>query len=100
MHISTAAATAKRLTDKWSDENKFLYLTLFLETQRDAAILKREWLARCLSNNKRVAAFGDALASASFELEEKRNSFLRSLIREGHLLFAFPGTTVLQGGAA
>lgn len=100
MQLPSPAATEQQIVAQREHGYRYIHLKIFLETQRDAEILKKEFIARCNSVRKKTRAIGDAMAAGWHAVESERNESLRNLIKRGQLLHAFEGTTMLQGGAA
>lgn len=104
MHIATTAApeqqTAKQKSDAEDREAQFIYVTCFLKARHNADILQKEAVNRFSAKSLKSQALGDAMWAGSHELRNEARTCLRELMNRGQLLFAFPGTTVLQGGAA
>lgn len=91
------AAEADAASQKRTD---FIYLILFLEAEQHAHTLNQQKRAIFKRNGYRETPYTKALSAARWALDDIARDKARNLTRDGHLLFAFQGTTVLQGGAA
>lgn len=91
---------AAQLLDAQARRTSYIFVSNFLEHQRNAEILRRESRTRMQAKTAATLAFGWALWDGSYALEKEAARFLREVMERGQLLFAFDGTTVLQGGAA
>lgn len=89
--LTDAEAKAKRV--------RHIFLICFLDAQRSAQELEkhRKALAR---RSKKSTPLQAALWDGLVALHKETNACAHELTKRGHLLFAFPGTTALQGCAA
>lgn len=103
MHIATTAAqeqqTAEQKSDAEDRKAQFIYVTCFLKARHNADILQKEAVSRLSAKSRKSWELGDAMWAGSHELRNEARTCLRELMNRGQLLFAFPGTTVAQGGA-
>ena len=78
---------------------RFIFLICFLDAARNADILNKHWL-KLLSRSTKASPFKDAVFEGYIALSQEADRCARKLTERGQLLFAFQGTTVLQGCAA
>lgn len=91
----TAAEQAAR-----EKRHEFIYLICFLEADEHAHALTQQQKAIWKRNGFRNTPYTEALSHARYALNDIAAEHARKLTRDGKLLFAFQGTTVLQGCAA
>jgi len=77
----------------------YINLVVFLESALCAEQLRAEYEKKATKGRHRTPV-GIALFQGFWELNAKAKEYAQRLTERGQLLFAFPGTTVLQGGAA
>lgn len=92
--LSAVAEQAAR--DK---RTSFIFLICFIEAERSAAILYKHWRG-LRSRSTKHSPLKDAIFEGYIALDGEARSCAKQLTERGQLLFAFPGTTVLQGCAA
>lgn len=73
-----------------------IHVEVALSTQRNAATLLKMWAKRKTAGN----AVDQALWDGYWYTNTKANQEFRDATELGQLLFCFPDTTVMQGGAA
>lgn len=71
-----------------------MYAGMFLEAAISSELLKAKWLAA------KQSPMADALFNGYWALHGRANDMARSAKENGQLLFAWAGTTALDGGAA
>jgi hypothetical protein len=76
--------------------NNLIHVKLFLEAMRSADLLLALRNKRKNPNSKEA----DALWDGHWHCLQRANEMLKHAINQGQLLFAFQGTTVLNGGTA
>jgi len=89
--LTDAQAQAKR--------TRHIFLICFLDAQRSAQELEKHRNA-LVRRSKKSTPLQAALWDGLFALHKETNACARELTQRGQLLFAFPGTTALEGCAA
>lgn len=73
-----------------------MYAGMFLESAISSEVLKVQWHKTCLKEN----ALSEVLFNGWWSLKTQADDLAAMARERGQLLFAFAGTTVLEGGAA
>lgn len=76
--------------------SEVFYAGMFLESAICSEVLKAQWQ----KTNLKHGALSEALFNGWWTLRAKADEFAVTAKERGQLLFAFAGTTVLEGGAA
>lgn len=97
---SAEQQAARQFSEAEMREAKIIFVKRFLAVRNSAEILEKEALDRRHAKTQKTQALREALWDGSHELRDEARRCLREAINRGQLLFAFDGTTVLEGGAA
>ena len=76
-----------------------IHLVVFLEAAINSELLRAAYI-KSIKGSRDKTPYAKALFDGYWTLRNKAREQAFDLTRRGQLLFAFPGTTVLQGGAA
>jgi hypothetical protein len=79
---------------------ELIHLVVFLECAIASEVLHAAYLKLLKIGKGKQTAYATALYEGYWALRQKAGEQANFLKNRGQLLFAFPGTTVLQGGAA
>lgn len=87
-----------QLGESTTNNGRHIHLCCFLEAQRHSEVLLRQW-HKLTGKTSQSAALKRATWEGYWALKTEAERCADKLTKRGQLLFAFPGTTALQGGA-
>jgi hypothetical protein len=83
--------------DRDAKRTENIYLILFLEAESSAKTLSNQRNTIYRRNRYKDTTYTDALWRGYCALNDQARNYARQLTEDGKLLFAFAGTTALQG---